>query len=83
MPVLAIAAIGLAIFTTIRTAGPLILITRASDAVKEGNLDHRLRFRQSDRHLKQLEVAFNDMMVSICGRADFGQPKDAEASASD
>ena len=83
MPVLAIAAIGLAIFTTNRTAGSLILITRASDAVKEGNLDHRLRFRESDRHLKQLELAFNAMMVSICGRADFGQPKDAEASASD
>ena len=83
MPILAIAAIGLAIFTTNRTAESLILITRASDAVKEGNLDHRLRFRESDRHLKQLELAFNDMMVSICGRADFGQPKDAEASASD
>ena len=83
MPILAIAVICLAIFTTNRTAGPLILITRAFDAVTEDNLDHRLRFRQSDRHLKQLEVAFNDMVVSICGRADFGQPKDAEASASD
>jgi len=45
VPVLALAAIGLAIFTTNRVAGPLILLKRAFEAVKEGDLEHRIKFR--------------------------------------
>jgi hypothetical protein len=38
-PLLALAAVGLAIFTTNRTAGPLVLIKRAFEAVKAGDMD--------------------------------------------
>jgi nitrogen fixation/metabolism regulation signal transduction histidine kinase len=53
--VLAVAATGLAILTTNRVAGPLILIRRAFEAVKEGNMEHRLKFRHTDKHLWSLE----------------------------
>ena len=72
VPILALASIGLAVFTTNRVAGPLVLMKRAFEAVKEGNMDHRLKFRQSDRHLKDLEVIFNEMMVAIKER---GEPR--------
>jgi len=70
VPILALAAIGLAIFTTNRVAGPLVLIARAFEAVKGGDMDHRLKFRHSEGHLKNLEVAFNDMMVAIKERGE-------------
>ncbi len=53
--VLAVAATGLAIFTTDRVAGPLILIRRAFEAVDEGNMEHRLKFRHTDKHLRSFE----------------------------
>ena len=69
VPVLALAAIGLAIFTTNRVAGPLILLKRAFDAVKEGDLEHRIKFRRHDGHYKILEEAFNEMMVVLRERS--------------
>ncbi len=68
-PIIALVAIGLAIFTTTRVAGPNVLLTRAFKAVELGNMDYRLRFRQSDRHLRKLEAAFNAMMVTMSERS--------------
>jgi nitrogen fixation/metabolism regulation signal transduction histidine kinase len=76
VPVLALAAVGLAIFTTNRTAGPLVLIRRAFEAVRAGDMDHRIKFRNSDKHLKNLEGAFNEMMVAIKER---GEPRTGQA----
>ena len=84
VPLLALAVVGLAIFTTNRTAGPLVLIKRAFEAVKAGDMDHRLKFRQTDKHLKSLEFAFNEMMVSLQERAEARARAEAEdASTSD
>ncbi len=68
-PIIALVAIGLAIFTTTRVAGPNVLLTRAFKAVELGNMDYRLRFRRSDRHLRELEAAFNAMMVAMSERS--------------
>jgi len=57
--------VALAIFTTHRLAGPIIGLLRAFQDVKQGDLNRQLRFRQSDRHLRDLEVAFNEMMTSV------------------
>lgn len=62
--------VGLAVFTTHRLAGPLIGLLRAFQDVKAGNLDRQLRFRESDRHLADLERAFNEMMASIRERVE-------------
>ena len=70
VPVLALAAVGLAIFTTNRVAGPLILLKRAFEAVKEGDLERRIKFRQEDGHYKIVEKAFNEMMVVIGERCE-------------
>ena len=59
------AAIGLAIFTTNGVAGPLILLKRAFEAVKEGDLEHRIKFRRHDGRYKILEEAFNEMKVAL------------------
>ncbi len=77
VPVLALAAVGLAIFTTNRTAGPLVLLRRAFEAVRAGDMDHRLKFRNTDKHLKNLEGAFNEMMVAIKAR---GEPRAGQAA---
>jgi nitrogen fixation/metabolism regulation signal transduction histidine kinase len=62
--------VALAIFTTHRLAGPLIGLLRAFEDVKAGDLNRQLRFRQSDRHLADLETAFNDMVASLRQRVD-------------
>ena len=69
-PLIVLAAVGLGIFTTNRVAGPMVALRRAFEEVEGGNLDHRLRFRQDDKHLIELEAAFNDMMVVLNERAD-------------
>ena len=78
MPVLALAAIGLAIFTTNRVAGPLILLKRAFEAVKEGDLEHRIQLRRNDGHYKILEEAFSEMMVAIRERSEPQVDREAE-----
>ena len=78
VPVLALAATGLAIFTTSRTAGPLVLLERAFEAVKAGDMEHRLKFRNSEKHLKGLELAFNEMMVAIKERDESHSGQEAD-----
>ncbi len=70
VPVLALAAMGLALFTTARVAGPLILLRRAFEDVQRGDMDRRLGFRQTDKHLRELETAFNEMMQALRERGD-------------
>ena len=76
-PLMLLAAVGLAIFTTTRTAGPLVALKRAFEEVRDGNVDHRVRFRQDEKHLLEVERAFNEMMVSLSERA--GRHAGAEA----
>ena len=70
VPVIALAATGLAIFTTTRVAGPFVQLRRAFEDVTLGDMDRRLRFRRVDKHLQELEMAFNEMMVALLERAD-------------
>ena len=70
VPILALAATGLAIFTTARVAGPLILLRRAFEDVQRGDMDRRLNFRRSDKYLREVETAFNEMMVALSGQGD-------------
>ncbi len=68
MPLIVLVAIGLAIFTTTRVAGPMVHLKRVCEDVKGGDMDRRLSFRQSDDHLRGLETAFNGMMVVLSER---------------
>jgi len=70
MPLMVLAAVGLAIFTTNRVAGPMVGLRRAFEDVKRGDMDRRLQFRQDDQHLQELETAFNEMMVALAERGD-------------
>ena len=65
-----LAVILLAVFSTHRLAGPLVGIRRAMEDVKAGDLNRQLRFRSSDPHLDEIEVAFNEMMESIRQRTN-------------
>ena len=78
VPVITLAATGLAIFTTTRVAGPLVQLRRAFEDVKRGDMDRRLRFRRVDKHLQELEMAFNEMMVALLERADPRRGLEAE-----
>jgi methyl-accepting chemotaxis protein len=64
------AVFGLAVFTTHRLAGPYIAILRAFEAVKNGNLDHPLRFRRSDIHLRDVEIGFDEMLAALRQRLE-------------
>jgi nitrogen fixation/metabolism regulation signal transduction histidine kinase len=63
--VLILAAIGLAVFTTHRLAGPYVAMIRAFEAVKNGNLERPLRFRTSDVHLREVETSFEAMLAAL------------------
>ena len=78
VPVIALAAIGLAIFTTNRVAGPMVQLRRAFEDVKRGDMDRRLRFRRADKHVQELETDFNEMMVALIERADSRRGVEAE-----
>ena len=69
-PLMVLAVVVLAVFTTNRVAGPMIALRRAFDTVRRGDMDRRLQFRQNDGHLRELETAFNEMMVALAERAD-------------
>ena len=71
MPIIVLAGMGLAILTTTRVAGPMVLLRRAFEDVKHGDLDRRLSLRRTDKHFRGLETAFNEMMVALSERADF------------
>ena len=57
-----LAALG--IFTAHRVAGPYVALRKAFDAVKSGDMDHRLRFRTYD-NLDEVSDAFNGMMDKL------------------
>lgn len=69
----ALGIITLAKFTAHRIAGPYIRLGRAFDAVRDGELDHRLVFRRYDR-LEDLERKFADMMAAVRARSP-GEPR--------
>ena len=60
-----LAVIALALFTTHRLAGPWIAVRRALDRVTAGDLDSGLRLRATDPRIKEVEVAFAEMLASL------------------
>jgi methyl-accepting chemotaxis protein len=60
-----LAVVALAVFTTHRLAGPWIAVRRALDAVRDGDLQTRLRFRASDPRIQVVEEAFEQMLASL------------------
>ena len=75
------AGLGLAILTTTRVAGPMVLLTRAFEDVTRGDLGRRLILRRGDRHFRGVETAFNEMMVSLNERAALQGSREAEDQA--
>jgi nitrogen fixation/metabolism regulation signal transduction histidine kinase len=65
---IAVAVVGLGVFTTHRLAGPWIAVRRALDQVRGGDLDTQLRIRSLDAHLREVERSFNDMMAALRDR---------------
>ena len=65
VPLIALAGVGLAIFSTARTAGPMVQLKRTFEDVTRGDMDRRLHLRRSDRAYQELEAAFNEMMVAV------------------
>lgn len=65
-----LAVILLAVFSTHRLAGPMIAMRRALEDVKKGDLSRQLRFRRSDPHLEEIEVAFNEMTAALRERVE-------------
>ena len=78
VPIIALAVTGLAIFTTTRVAGPFVPLKRAFEDVEHGDMDRRLRFRRADKHLREFEAAFNEMMVTLRERAESRMSREAE-----
>jgi nitrogen fixation/metabolism regulation signal transduction histidine kinase len=64
-----LALVALAVFTTHRIAGPWVAVRRALLAVRDGNLDSRLRFRVSDPRLREVEEAFDEMTATLRQRS--------------
>ena len=67
---LILAVLALAVFTTHRLAGPYVALLRAFEAVKNGDLEHPLRFRNSDVHLREVETSFGEMLASLRERRE-------------
>jgi methyl-accepting chemotaxis protein len=65
VPLIVLAGIGLAIFSTARTAGPMVKLKRVFEEVAAGDMDSRLHFRRGDQAYQELETAFNEMMVAV------------------
>jgi len=68
VPLIALAGVGLAIFSSARVAGPMVHLTRAFEDVTRGDMDRRIRFRPGDGSYRELETAFNEMMVAVSER---------------
>ena len=60
-----LAVIALALFTTHRLAGPWIAVRRALDRVTAGDFDSGLRLRATDPRIKEVELAFAQMLDSL------------------
>ena len=54
----------LAKFTSHRVAGPYIRLKNVFKAVRDGNMEQRLKFRDYDQ-LEDLEAAFDEMMDAV------------------
>ena len=67
---LILAVVALAVFTTHRLAGPYVALIRAFEAVKSGDLERPLHFRASDVHLREVEVAFDEMKAALRERLE-------------
>lgn len=52
---------GLTTFTSHRLAGPFLAIIRCCEKIRDGDVQHRLKLRESDQ-LAELETAFNQML---------------------
>ncbi|MEI6148671.1 MAG: HAMP domain-containing protein [bacterium] len=59
--------------TAHRIAGPYIKLQRVFEAVRDGNFDQELKFRQYD-HLEELAAAFNEMMTEVRSRVKKENP---------
>ena len=70
VPAIAVAGIGLAVFTSVRAAGPMVQLGRAFDDVACGDMDRRVRFRRTDKSFRGLEASFNEMMAVLNQRVD-------------
>ncbi len=70
MPIIALMGIVLAVLTTTRVAGPMVLLRRTFEDVRDGDMGRRLSFRGIDKHLRGLETAFNEMMVALNEQVD-------------
>jgi nitrate/nitrite-specific signal transduction histidine kinase len=73
-----LAVIALALFTTHRLAGPWIAVRRALDRVTAGDLDSGLRLRATDPRIKEVELAFAQMLDSLRHRQRGAAPLVAE-----
>ena len=73
-----LAVLALALFTTHRLAGPWIAVRRALDRVRDGDLDSGLRLRATDPRIKEVELAFAQMLDSLRQRHRGAAPLIAE-----
>ena len=78
VPLIALAGVGLAIFSTARTAGPMVKLKRVFEDVTHGNMDSRLQLRRGDKAYQELETAFNEMMVAVSERVGSRRGVEAE-----
>ncbi|HXT21591.1 MAG TPA: hypothetical protein VN923_12645 [Thermoanaerobaculia bacterium] len=69
-----LAVIALAVFTTHRLAGPWIAVRRALDRVRDGDFDSGLRLRATDPRIKEVELAFAQMLDSLRQRQRAATP---------
>ncbi len=78
VPLIALAGVGLAVFSTSRTAGPMVKLKRVFEDVTGGNMDSRLKLRRGDMAYQELENAFNEMMVAVSERVGSRRGLEAE-----
>jgi nitrogen fixation/metabolism regulation signal transduction histidine kinase len=58
--------------------GPLVALRVAIEDVARGDMGRRLQLRWSDRHFREIEVAFNQMMESLNERMTSPESSEAE-----
>ena len=78
VPLIALAGVGLAIFSTARTAGPMVKLKRVFEDVTRGDMDSRLTLRRGDQAYQELERAFNEMMEAVNERLGSRRGLEAE-----
>ena len=78
VPLIALAGVGLAVFSTARTAGPIVKLKRVFEDVTCGDMDSRLRLRRGDQAYQELETAFNEMMEAVNERLGSRRGLEAE-----